>query len=148
MGFFRKPGTGALPPGRVSESECSLIGVVEPFGGPEGIFVYPVCFHAGLSSLTQPNGKLKKPERKEISLEKSNVHCNQALPDFNILHLGDHEESYCCLLDWLGFCLVFSKCQALYFSNGYIKMKWYGPCPQETHCLVWCLMAVILSEKM
>lgn len=47
-----------------------------------------------------------------------------ALPDFYTLHLGDHEESYChFLLDSLGFCLVLSKCQTLYFSNGYIKME-------------------------
>lgn len=41
----------------------------------------------------------------------------RALPDFYILHLGDHEESYChFLLDSLDFCLVLSKCQALGFS--------------------------------
>lgn len=61
----------------------------------------------------------------------------KALPDFYILYLGDHEESYChFLLDSLGFCLMLSECQALYFSNESIKIKWYGPIPKGTRCLL------------
>lgn len=62
IGFFRKfeIGTGNLPPSGVSEFKGSLIGVVEPLGGPQGTFLNLICFHADLSSLTQPSGKLRK----------------------------------------------------------------------------------------
>jgi hypothetical protein len=79
--------------------------------------VNPVCFHADLSSLTQSSGKLKNQKGRRYNLRHQMFIAIRALPDFYILHLGDHEESYChFLLDSLDFCLVLSKCQALGFS--------------------------------
>jgi hypothetical protein len=65
MGFLRKPGTDAPPPSGVSESEGSLIGVVEPLGGLRR-FCESCLLSCRFEQFDPVEWKIKKPERKEI----------------------------------------------------------------------------------